>query len=194
MSQQLGLFAQDKRLVLSNDETGTIVYIPGVFSPEESERLFESLREDIPWRADRRWMYDREVDVPRLVAYFEAAPFPPMLEQIRERVEPHAEAVIETIGLNFYRDERDSVAWHNDRIAEYGTTPTIALVSFGATRRMLLRTKAAAPVRRSPAVDLEPGSLLLMQGASQVYWEHCIPKERRPQAPRISVALRRASD
>ncbi|MGH7662425.1 MAG: alpha-ketoglutarate-dependent dioxygenase AlkB [Vulcanimicrobiaceae bacterium] len=157
-------------------------------------RCFSALHADIEWHADRRWMYDREVEVPRLIAYFESPPFPSVLQRIRERIEPLTSVVIERIGLNFYRDERDSVAWHNDRIAEYGTAPTIALVSFGATRRMLLRTKPAAPRRRTLEIDLEPGSLLLMQGASQVFWEHSIPKERRPIGPRISVALRKASD
>ena len=199
MSRQLGLFdgdkrTEDKRIVVAGDATGTIVYRAAVFSPEESERLFRSLRDDIPWRADRRWMYDREVDVPRLVAHFQEAPFPPVLESIRERIEPLCGVDIETIGLNFYRDERDSVAWHNDRIVEYGTAPTIALVSFGSTRRMMLRTKPSAPKRRSLDIDLEPGSLLLMQGASQLHWEHSIPKERRPHGPRISIALRKASD
>ena len=194
VSQQLGLFASDARTVIAADATGSIVYTPAVFSKEESDRHFIALREDIDWHADRRWMYDREVDVPRLIAYYESAPFPSTLQVIRERVEPLVGVSVERIGLNFYRDERDSVAWHNDRIAEYGTTPTIALVSFGATRRMLLRTKPAAPRRRALEIDLEPGSLLLMQGASQVFWEHSIPKERRPIGPRISVALRKASD
>lgn len=139
-------------------------------------------------------MYDREVDVPRLVAYYEAEPFPSVLEEMRKRVEPLASVHIDRIGLNFYRDEHDSVAWHNDRIAEFGTTPTIALCSFGATRRMLLRTKPSAPRKRSLSIDLEPGSMLLMQGASQLFWDHSIPKERRPIGPRISVALRKASD
>ena len=194
VSQQLGLFASEARSVIASDATGTIVYTPGVFTREDGERYFNALRDDIDWHADRRWMYDREVDVPRLVAYYESPPFPSVLHAICERVEPLSGVTIERIGLNFYRDERDSVAWHNDRIAEYGTAPTIALVSFGATRRMLLRTKPAAPRRRSLQIDLEPGSLLLMQGASQVFWEHSIPKERRPIGPRISVALRKASD
>jgi alkylated DNA repair dioxygenase AlkB len=194
MAQQLGFFAQEARSVVADDETGTIVYTPALFSREESERLFLTLRVEIPWESDTRWMYDRRVDVPRLVAYYESEPFPPVLEEIRGRVEPHAGVRIERIGLNFYRDERDSVAWHNDRIAEFGTAPTIALVSFGATRRMLLRTKPSAPRKRSLSLDLEPGSLLVMQGASQLFWDHSIPKERRPTGPRISVALRRASD
>ena len=194
MSHQLGLFATSPATVVADDETGKIVYSPGVFTRDESERLFAALRDEIPWESDRRWMYDREVDVPRLVAHYQEPPFPSVLEEIRLRIEPHVQVVIARIGLNFYRDEHDSVAWHNDRIAEFGTSPTIALVSFGATRRMLLRTKPAVTHKRSLGLDLEAGSLLVMQGASQLNWEHAIPKEKRPIGPRISVALRKSSD
>ncbi|HTX02103.1 MAG TPA: alpha-ketoglutarate-dependent dioxygenase AlkB [Candidatus Acidoferrales bacterium] len=194
MSRQLGLFASSPRTVVTDDETGTIVYVPDVFDRDESERLFAALRDEIPWESDRRWMYDREVDVPRLVAHYDEPPFPSALEEIRVRVEPYVQVTIERIGLNFYRDERDSVAWHNDRIAVFGSAPTIALVSLGATRRMLLRTKPVVARKRSLSLDLEAGSLLIMQGASQLNWEHSIPKEKRPIAARISVALRKASD
>jgi len=194
VSRQLGLFASSPRTVVTDDETGTIVYVPDVFDRDESERLFAALRDEIPWESDRRWMYDREVDVPRLVAHYDEPPFPSALEEIRVRVEPYVQVTIERIGLNFYRDERDSVAWHNDRIAVFGSAPTIALVSLGATRRMLLRTKPVVARKRSLSLDLEAGSLLIMQGASQLNWEHSIPKEKRPIAARISVALRKASD
>ena len=197
MPHQLGLFAPGgtpRAVILADDETGSVSYSPALFSPEESERLFAVLRDEIPWQADRRWMYEREVDVPRLTAHYDESPFPGVLEEIRKRVEPTLCVGIERIGLNFYRDQRDSVAWHNDRIAEYGDSPTIALVSFGATRRMLLRTKPAAKYKRSLSLDLEPGSLLLMQGPSQRFWEHAIPKEKRAIGPRISVALRRSSE
>jgi alkylated DNA repair dioxygenase AlkB len=193
--QQLGLFSASQPVIIADDETGHISYTPSIFTQDESERLFTRLRDEIPWESDRRWMYDRKVDVPRLVAYYSAEPFPEVLEEIRARVEPDAGVVVDRIGLNYYRDQHDSVAWHNDRIAEFGTAPTIALVSFGATRRMLLRTKPKAQcIRRSLSIDLEPGSLLLMQGASQLFWDHSIPKERKPVGPRISVALRKASD
>jgi alkylated DNA repair dioxygenase AlkB len=197
MPHQLGFFGPPdaaRTIVLADDETGTIVYTPLLFTTDESERLFRALREQIPWKSDRRRMYERDVDVPRLTAHYEASPFPHVLEEIRRRVEPHVSVAMECIGLNYYRDQRDSVAWHNDKIEIYGETPTIALVSFGATRRMGLRTKPLAPHKRSLAIDLEPGSLLLMQGASQRFWDHTIPKENRTMGPRISVALRRASD
>lgn len=194
MSHQLALFASSPSTVIADDDTGTIVYTPDVFDRDETGRLFATLRDEIPWESDRRWMYDREVDVPRLVAHYGEAPFPGVLEAIRARIEPHVHVTIDRIGLNFYRDEHDSVAWHNDRIAVFGTAPTIALVSFGATRHMLLRTKPLVAQKRSLSIDLEPGSLLVMQGASQLNWEHSIPKEKRPAGPRISVALRKSSD
>lgn len=194
MSHQLGLFASSLSTVVADDDTGTIVYMPGVFKRDETERLFATLRDEIPWESDRRWMYDREVDVPRLVAHYGESPFPDVLEEIRTRIEPLVHVTIERIGLNFYRDEHDSVAWHNDRIAVFGSAPTIALVSFGAARRMLLRTKPQVAHKRSLGIDLEPGSLLLMQGPSQLNWEHAIPKEKRSIGPRISVALRKSSD
>ena len=194
MSQQLGLFGTFEQKVIADDGTGTILYLPGVFTRDESDRLFNALRDEIPWESHRRWMYDREVDEPRLTAHYSGDPFPPVLQAIKERVEPLVGVQIERIGLNYYRDEHDSVAWHNDRIAEFGTAPTIALVSFGATRRMQLRTKPAVEQKRSLSINLEPGSLLTMSGNSQLFWDHTIPKERRPVGPRISVALRKSSD
>ena len=194
MSHQLGLFAASPSTVVADDETGTIFYTPDVFGRDESERLFAALRDEIPWESDRRWMYDREVDVPRLVAHYAEPPFPDVLQEIRARIEPLVHVNVERIGLNFYRDQHDSVAWHNDRIAVFGTAPTIALVSFGATRRMQLRTKPSVARKRALSLNLEPGSLLVMQGASQLNWEHTIPKEKRAIGPRISVALRKASD
>lgn len=194
MSQQLGLFTGNQRKVIADDGTGTIVYMPGVFARDESERIFTELRESIPWESHRRWMYDREVDEPRLTSHYSEPPFPAVLEEIRERIEPIVGVTIERIGLNLYRDERDSVAWHNDRIAVYGTAPTIALVSFGATRRMQLRTKPIVEQKRSLNLNLEAGSLLVMSGNSQLFWDHAIPKERKPIGARISVALRKASD
>jgi len=194
MPHQLGFFAPPdggRTVVLSDDDMGTITYTPAVFSPEESARLFEVLYGQIEWQAERRWMYDREVDVPRLHASFTERPFPPVLDEMRARVEPRIGVTIDRIGLNLYRDERDSVAWHNDRIAELGERPAIALVSLGATRRMLLRTKPAAPQKRSLSIDLEPGSLLVMRGSSQLFWDHAVPKERRRLGPRISVVMRR---
>jgi alkylated DNA repair dioxygenase AlkB len=104
------------------------------------------------------------------------------------RVEETTGARFNSIGLNFYRDQEDSVAWHNDHENELAPMPVIALVSLGATREMRLRTKDQP--RRTLRLDLEPGSLLVMSGVTQHYWEHTVAKEKRRVGPRISVALR----
>ena len=134
------------------------------------------------------WMYDRMVDVPRLVARYDVADLPPLLSSARARVESFLGERFTSVGLNYYRDGRDSVAWHNDRVDDMPAEPTIALLSLGATRRMQVRTKRKPRVVHG--IDLEPGSLLVMSGRSQECWEHTIQKSARPVDARISVAFR----
>lgn len=189
---QLGLFAPETPgpLVLTRGATGEIAYFPGAFDGATSARLFTKLRETAEWTAERRPMYDRVVDVPRLTARLEleAIELEPDLRPLRDRVEALTGASFNSISLNLYRDEHDSVAWHNDHEDELAENPVIALVSLGATREMRIRSKALP--RRTLRLALERGSLLVMSGASQHYWEHHVPKERRPIGPRISVAFR----
>jgi alkylated DNA repair dioxygenase AlkB len=193
VSQQLSFFSAQPA-ILNDDATGRIVYIPGVFSAEESRELFECVRERAPWSTETMWMYDKMVDVPRLVAKYEAADaaVPPLLRAAHARVSERLGESFTRISLNYYRDENDSVAWHNDRIDELVDRPTVALLSLGAVRRMDVRSKARP--RRTFQVDLEPGSLFVMSGRSQEYWEHAIPKLSRPSDARISIAFRRRRD
>ena len=93
-----------------------------------------------------------------------------------------------SVSFNYYRDERDSVAWHNDHLEELVERPVIALLSLGAVRPMLIRSKSRP--RKQFEIDLQPGSLLVMSGRSQELWEHHIPKLKRPVSPRISIAFR----
>ena len=188
MPEQLGFFQADARVVL-DDASGSIVYYPQVLAPEQSSRAFEQLLTGIDWRSERRMMYDREVDVPRLVA---SAPvedelLPPLAEMLPV-VERLAGAHFTSIGLNLYRDGRDSVAPHNDRLPELVAGEPIGLISLGATRRMTIRSKALP--RRVLDLDLEPGSLLVMSYETQHTYDHGIPKTAAVVGPRISVAFR----
>jgi alkylated DNA repair dioxygenase AlkB len=189
---QMGLFAAraSEPLVLVRDSTGEIAYFPAVLDLELAGRIFARLYGDMPWSAERRPMYDRVVDVPRLTARLELDTIAaePDLRAMSERVGEVTAAQFNSVSLNLYRDQYDSVAWHGDHENELVPNPVIALVSLGATREMRIRTKALP--RRTFRLDLEPGSLLVMSGASQHYWEHHVPKERRVVAPRISVAFR----
>jgi alkylated DNA repair dioxygenase AlkB len=137
-------------------------------------------------------MYEREVDVPRLMASFRLDP-PPVStpDSIREaarRVIEHLDVPFNSVGLNLYRDGRDSVAPHNDHLDEIREGFPIALLSLGATRRMIIRPKDAP--KRTTRVDLESGSLLVMDYASQLHYTHGVPKTTDPVGERISLAFR----
>ena len=176
--------------VLLQDASGRIEHRPDFISVAEAADWFARLHDGIPWRAERRLMYERELDVPRLLASYRLAE-PRLPEPLGEAARRVAEAVgapFNSVGLNLYRDEHDSVAMHNDRLGDLVEGQPIALLSLGGTRRMLIRAKR--PPRRQLQVDLEPGSLLLMDYATQLHYDHGIPKERVPAQPRISLAFR----
>ncbi|MFD8277375.1 alpha-ketoglutarate-dependent dioxygenase AlkB [Streptomyces flaveolus] len=167
--------------------------LPGWLSG--ADVLFERLAADVPWRAERRAMYDQVVDVPRLLAFYGAGePLPhPLLEEARDALSAHyAEELGEpftTAGLCHYRDGRDSVAWHGDRIGRGARQDTlVAILSVGAPRDLLLRPAGGGgdTVRR----PLGHGDLIVMGGSCQRTWEHCVPKSTRAVGPRISVQFR----
>ena len=135
-------------------------------------------------------MYEREVDVPRLVASFRtgAGELPDALSRMLPRVQDASDAVFNSVGLNLYRDGADSVAPHNDTLSELAAGEPIALISLGATRRMTIRSKSAP--RRVLDVDLEAGSLLVMSYQTQLAYDHAIPKVNYRVGPRISAAFR----
>ena len=159
-----------------------------------SGALFERLAAEVPWRAERRQMYDQVVDVPRLLSYYRAgAPLPhPVLTEAREALSLHyADELGEpftTAGLCYYRDGRDSVAWHGDRIGRGAREDTmVAILSVGAPRDLLLRPLGGGGTVRRP---LGHGDLIVMGGSCQRTWEHAVPKSGRAAGPRISVQVR----
>ncbi|MGV9963799.1 alpha-ketoglutarate-dependent dioxygenase AlkB [Streptomyces olivaceus] len=160
-----------------------------------ADALFERLASEVPWRAERRAMYERVVDVPRLLAFYGASdPLPdPLLAEARDALSAHyADELGEpftTAGLCHYRDGRDSVAWHGDRTGRGAHRDTmVAILSVGAPRDLLLRPAGGGgdTVRR----PLGHGDLIVMGGSCQRTWEHCVPKSSRAAGPRISVQFR----
>ncbi|TMR96155.1 alpha-ketoglutarate-dependent dioxygenase AlkB [Nonomuraea basaltis] len=159
-----------------------------------ADTLFERLAEAVPWQAERRRMYDRVVDVPRLLKFYdEDEPLPdPVLEDAKCALNAHyGEELGEpfrTAGLCFYRDGRDSVAWHGDTMGRGSTEDTmVAIISVGDPRPLLLRPRGGGPSIRH---DLGHGDLIVMGGSCQRTWEHAIPKTTRPTGPRISIQFR----
>lgn len=157
--------------------------------------LFDELLEAIPWRAERRQMYERVLDVPRLVSFHDltAGPAPhPAITRMRRRLndiyagelgEPFTSA-----GLCLYRDGTDSVAWHGDTIGRSSSEDTmVAIVSLGARRAFAMRPRTGGRALRLPQGH---GDLLVMGGSCQRTWEHAVPKTARPIGPRISIQFR----
>ena len=148
---------------------------------------------DVPWRAERRQMYDRVVDVPRLVhTYGEDEPLPhPLLAEARSALSSHygpelGEPFL-TAGCCYYRDGRDSVAWHGDTIGRGRLQDTmVAIVSFGDPRRLALRPRGGG---ESLSFEMGHGDLVVMGGSCQRTWEHAVPKVAHA-GPRISVQFR----
>jgi alkylated DNA repair dioxygenase AlkB len=156
--------------------------------------LFDRLATGVPWQAERREMYDREVDVPRLLAFYsEGTELPsPLLTQARETLSRHYAAELgepfRTAGLCLYRDGRDSVAWHGDTIGRSRTEDTmVAIVSVGAPRALLLRPRGGGDTTK---LMLGHGDLVVMGGSCQRTWEHAVPKTAQPVGPRISIQFR----
>ena len=174
-----------------------------------SAALFARLADRVPWRAERRQMYDRTVDVPRLLCFYgEGAELPdPCLLACRDALSRHYRRELgeefRTAGLCLYRDGRDSVAWHGDtagpgagprasRVGRGSTEDTmVAIVSLGTARPLLLRPRGGTGTGGGTLrYNLGHGDLLVMGGSCQRTWEHAVPKSARPTGPRISVQFR----
>lgn len=162
---------------------------------EGADELFTALAEGVPWQAEKRKMYDRVVAVPRLLSYYrEDVPLPhPALAAARDALSRHylheLREPFRTAGLCFYRDGRDSVAWHGDTIGRGSSEDTmVAILSLGTPRILALRPRGGgAPALR---YEVGHGDLLVMGGSCQRTWEHAVPKSARPLGPRISVQFR----
>ena len=162
---------------------------------DDARTLFDELLTVVPWRAERRQMYERVLDVPRLVSFHDLTTEPPphpAITKLRRRLndiyagelgEPFTSA-----GLCLYRDGSDSDAWHGDTVGRRSTEDTmVAIVSLGATRLLALRPRGGGPSLRLPQ---QHGDLLVMGGSCQRTWEHAVPKTAPPKGPRISIQFR----
>ena len=161
-----------------------------------ADGLFERLLDAVPWVAERRRMYDRVVDVPRLLAFYDIGePLPdPLLAEAFDRLNDHyrpqlGEPLL-TAGFCLYRDGRDSVAWHGDDTGRSKTEDTvIAILSLGTPRELALRPRGGRVAHR---FALGHGDLVAMGGSCQRTWEHAVPKTAAALGPRVSVQLRPA--
>ena len=179
---------------------------PAFLPPAEAEAAFAALRHALPWEVHRIRLCGREVDSPRLSAWigdpgtayrysgatFEPHPWPAALRPLRDRVALAAGSAFNSVLANLYRDGRDTMGWHSDDERELGAHPVIASLSLGATRRFRLRNRDDP--RQALAVDLPPGSLLVMRGNTQRTTRHALPRTARPVGERINLTFRRVGN
>jgi alkylated DNA repair dioxygenase AlkB len=186
----LGPLAPIRRTGLSDG--AWVDLLPGWLSGADTPSGCLSPR--VPWHAERRHMYDRMVDVPRLLKFYgEGEPLPDeiLTDAMRALSDHYADEAGEpfrTAGLCYYRDGRDSVAWHGDRNGRGSTDDTmVGILSVGAARPLLLRPRGGGDVRR---YALGHGDLIVMGGSCQRTWDHAVPKIARAIGPRISIQFR----
>lgn len=177
-------------------------YLPGALARDVADEYFRRLRREADWRQEEIVLFGVKRLVPRLVAWYgdedavyrysgvEHRPLPWIapLAELKRLAESLSGRPFNSVLLNLYRDGRDGMGWHADDEPELGPEPVIASLSLGATRRFRMRHRRHRD--QALAIDLEHGSLLLMQGATQHHWLHALPKTTRPAGERINLTFR----
>ncbi|MBC8044920.1 MAG: alpha-ketoglutarate-dependent dioxygenase AlkB [Rhizobacter sp.] len=184
-------------------EDGDVVFHERFFGENESNRFYQELYSTTRWRQDEIKIYGKKLPLPRLTAWYgdegkaytyskiqmlAEAWTSPMLA-IKSRIEIAAGVRFNSVLLNLYRDGRDSMSWHSDDEHELGINPVIGSVSFGESRRFIFKHKIKTNLPKVE-VELSNGSLLIMQGRTQHFWVHQVPRTAKPIDPRINLTFR----
>lgn len=180
-----------------------IILCEQFFTKQESDKLHQNLIDNIQWRQDKIKMFGKLLGQPRLTAFYgdtnknysysgiamEPIEWNNDLIFIKNRVEEFAKINFTSVLLNYYRDGKDSMGWHSDDEKELGKNPVIGSVSFGESRVFQLRHKIRKEIKRVD-IPLMNGSILLMRGATQHFWQHQIPKSSKQLQSRINLTFR----
>ena len=195
----MDLFSADTTLQPIPIEDGELFFLPQLALPLANDEILQRLLAEIVWREESIFIWGKLQKQPRLSAWygdarytysgrtFHPLPFTPLLLEIKRAVEQATGRRFNSVLLNQYRNERDSMGFHSDDETELGPEPAIASVTFGATRTFILKHKT---LPKTVKLDLTDGSLLLMAGTLQRHWRHGINKETRPRGLRINLTFR----
>ena len=195
----------DAPIVVEGDSLSLKLW-PNFVPVGERTELLHTLISETPWRETELNMYGRRVKMPRLTCWYgepdavytysgiknEPLPWTLRLDRLRDRVQRITGVSFNSVLLNLYRDGNDYMSWHSDDEKELGSAPVIASVSLGAPRRFDFRRTVAAErvVQPTRSIELTDGSLLLMAGNTQLYWQHGVPKAPRIGQPRVNLTFR----
>jgi alkylated DNA repair dioxygenase AlkB len=196
----MDLFAADAALSPLPLEDGELGWLAQLPLPGSNAEVSQRVILETDWREETVVVYGKRHLQPRLTAWHGDAayrysgltlapqPFTPLLETIRAAVQTATGREFNSVLLNYYRNERDSMGMHSDDEPELGPEPAIASVSFGAARTFILKHKRTREAVRLPLLD---GSLLLMAGATQHNWLHGINKSAKALGPRVNLTFRK---
>lgn len=193
---------QGEKLLMPDAE---VTFYQSLFDTHESNNLFVELYENTSWSQESTILFGKRVNLPRLTAWYgdigksysyskiimQPLLWTPVLIKIKSKIEFLSEMKFNSVLLNLYRDGKDGVSWHSDDEPELGKNPAIASVSFGANRRFMFRHKIQKELKYE--LELTHGSLLIMKGTTQHFWQHQIPKVNKLTQPRVNLTFRQIS-
>lgn len=179
-----------------------LLYIPQFYDKLKSDMYFQQIISNVEWKQDFINMYGRDLPLPRLSAWYGDSNKPytysgitlkpktwtPELIEIKTEIEKQAGVSFTSVLINRYRDGQDYVGWHTDAEKELGENPTIGSINFGATRKFQLRR--IDNHKEKIELELKHGTLLIMRGETQHYWQHQVPKTNRPIGERLNLTFR----
>jgi alkylated DNA repair dioxygenase AlkB len=182
---------------------GRVVYYPDFFTKSRADQIFSELQNGLQWKQEPIWMFGKQVMQPRLTSLYgnpdqpygysgikmDPLAWTPVLLAIKRQIQNLTGVDFTHVLCNYYRDGQDSMGWHRDNEPILGKNPCIASVTFGATRLFQLRDYFSK--KEKIELPLSHGSLLVMTEESQHYWEHQIPKTKKPLGPRINLTFRK---
>ncbi len=193
------LFDPDSALTPIDIVDGTLAFMEQLPFRLPNAALMTRLVQETSWRAEAITVYGKTHLQPRLTAWvgdqpyrysgmtLAPTPWPPLLAELRDAVQAATSHRFNSVLLNYYRDQRDSMGMHSDDEPELGPQPAIASLSYGAARTFILKHKKSGETRK---LRLGDGKLLLMAGALQANWRHGINKETKPLPPRLNLTFR----
>jgi alkylated DNA repair dioxygenase AlkB len=198
---QLNIFGGAEDSPFFKIKNGEYYYYPSFFSKQESDFYLTELKKNILWKQESMNIYGKRVNFPRLTAWYgdndkpytfsgitlTPHPWTSNLIDIKNKIEPQANVIFNSVLLNLYRDGNDSISWHTDAEPELGINPIIASVNFGETRSFQLRH---IETKEKVEIKLGHGSLLIMQGQLQHFWQHQVPKTSKDVKERINLTFR----
>lgn len=199
-SKSMDLFASSEPIVLDYPDSD-LRYWPNFLPQERADDLYQRLRAELDWQSDTIWIAGQQRLIPRLQAWYgdvgadyqysglglQPLSWPSLLTELKQQIEQQVQHSFNSVLANWYRGERDSISWHSDDEPELGQNPVIAGLSLGEVRKLKFRHRSG---EHRFDLEMAHGSLLLMAGPTQHYWQHGIPKSARPMDDRISLTFR----